>query len=109
MSDEPNTKESPKAKPAILDLDAGGVWEPCTVELLRPFKLMGTLYEAATIRVPTGADLDLHMKGALPAMEEMRNLAVALTGWPDVVFARMAAGDRQRILGHVGEFIAGVR
>lgn len=110
MTEDATKADLPKKpKPPIVDLDAGGSWEPFEVTLLRPFRLMGNVYDTAIIRVPTGADLELHMRGALPPMEEIRNLAVALTGWPDVVFARMAAGDRQRILGHVGEFIAGVR
>jgi hypothetical protein len=93
---------------SLIDMDAGEDWGTETIPLVRPFRFMGIDYLEATLRVPNGADVELHLVGR-DALAEIRGLAVALTGWPDVVFQRMHAGDRARIMNRVGEHIAGVR
>ena len=92
----------------ILDLDAGEAWEPVVIDLARPFKFNGVVYERCTLRVPTGADMELHIRGK-DGVAEVLNLAVALSGWPHVVFQRMTAGDTSTILAAVGELLAGAR
>ncbi len=94
--------------PYVPNFDKGEDWEPALVSLSRPFILFGNEYKVAKIRVPTGRDIELHIKGGF-SLAEMKNLAIALTGWTDEVFSRMSAGDQTRIMNAVGEFMADAR
>lgn len=89
----------------VVDIDAGATFGKETIKLFRPFKFKGAVYDAVTIRVPTGLDLKKHtgLNGRIDDIGLMCDLAEL----SEDVFDAMYLGDRNRVDRAVGKHLSG--
>ncbi len=97
--------DAEKVVPAPVDLDAGG-WGDETFDLKHPFKFAQIEYASIAIRVPTGEDIYAYFSST---GADFRFLALRLTDFDDKLLGKMHGSDFSRLMGRMGEYVAGAR
>ncbi len=89
---------------ALPDVTKG--WGLETFELKHPHVFRGGERRAIKVRVPTGADIEAYVRSP---ERGFRALALKLADVDEAAIDGMHGSDYARLMGFVGEFVAGTR